>query len=155
MRSIKNKPDILPEAKKKVRETYTPLQERLHKLENIFFATKEKLKNYGAKDCSENSDWILLNENLLIYQEQIDYLKSKLTAASHEEDKIITYRLLETDEEITVRLTSGETNPEQGRISRDCPLGMALNNKKVGEIAEVKTSQKEYKIQIVAIKEAQ
>ncbi|CAG8550559.1 21189_t:CDS:2 [Racocetra persica] len=101
-------------AKKKVRETYTPLQERLHKLENIFFATKEKLKNYGAKDCSENSDWILLNENLLIYQEQIDYLKSKLTAASHEEDKIITYRLLETNEEITVRLTSGETDPDKG-----------------------------------------
>ncbi|CAG8521228.1 13013_t:CDS:2 [Racocetra fulgida] len=40
----------------------------------------EKLKNYGAKDSSENSDWILLNENLLIYQNQIDYLKSKLVA---------------------------------------------------------------------------
>ena len=139
--------------KRKIQENYVSLQERLKKLENNFFATKEKLKNYGAKDCSENSDWILLNENLAIYQHRIDYLKSRLAAAIQEEDKIITYRLMETGKEITVQLTSGEANPEQGQISRFCPLGVALNNKKVGEVVEVKTSQKEYRIQIVAIGE--
>ncbi|KLL04566.1 MAG: transcription elongation factor GreA [Mycoplasmataceae bacterium RV_VA103A] len=152
---MKNRYNILSDkTKKKISESHFSLQERLRKLENDFFVTKEKLKNYGAKDCSENSDWILLSKNLVIYQSQIDYLKSRLIASSQEEDKFITYRLLETGEEITIRLTSGETNPEQGQISRVCPLGMALDKKKVGEISEVKTSQKEYKIQIVAIKEA-
>ena len=57
---------------KKNEESYIILQEKLRKLENIYFSTKEKLKMYGSKDCSENSDWLLLNEDLLIYQNQID-----------------------------------------------------------------------------------
>jgi transcription elongation factor GreA len=138
--------------KKKNQESYAVLQEKLRKLENDYFSTKEKLKLYGAKDCSENSDWLLLNESLLIYQTQIDWLKAKMDAVSQEEDKIITYRLLETGEEKTVQLTSGETDPDQGKISRASPLGMALNNKGIGEIIEVKTSRKKYKIQILVIK---
>ena len=138
--------------KKKNQESYAVLQEKLRKLENDYFSTKEKLKVYGAKDCSENSDWLLLNESLLIYQTQIDWLKAKMDAVSQEEDKIITYRLLETGEEKTVQLTSGETDPDHGKISRVSPLGMALNNKNIGEIIEVKTSQKKYKIQILVIK---
>ncbi|CAG8471185.1 14270_t:CDS:10, partial [Cetraspora pellucida] len=148
-KNMKNRYNILSDkTKKKISGSHFSLQERLRKLENDFFVTKEKLKNYGAKDCSENSDWILLNENLVIYQSQIDYLKSRLVASSQEEDKIITYRLLETDEEITVRLTSGETNPDQGQISRVCPLGMALDNKKVGEISEVKTTNQKHRFLI-------
>jgi transcription elongation GreA/GreB family factor len=76
-----------------------------------------------------------------------------MAAVSQEDDKIITYCLLETGEEKTVQLTSGEADPDQGKISRISPLGMALNNKKVGEIAEVKTSQKQYQIQILRIEE--
>lgn len=137
---------------KKNEEGYIILQEKLRKLEKVYFSTKEKLKLYGAKDSSENSDWILLNENLAIYQAQIDYLKAKLAVASQEDDKIVNYRLLETGEEITVQLTSGESDPDHGKISRVSPLGMALNEKKVGEIVEVKTDQKKYQIQIIAIK---
>jgi len=76
-----------------------------------------------------------------------------MVAVSREDDQIITYRLLETGEEKTFQLTSGEADPNQGKISRVCPLGMALNNKKVGEIAEVRINQNEkYHIQIIAIK---
>lgn len=57
---------------KKNQESYVALQEKLRKLESKYFSTKEKLKLYGAKDSSENGDWILLNENLAIYQAQID-----------------------------------------------------------------------------------
>lgn len=139
--------------KRKSQESYITLQKKLQKLESDYFSTKEKLKLYGAKDSSENSDWILLNENLIIYQTQIDWLKSKIAAVSEEDDKIITYCLLETGEEKTVQLTSGEADPDQGKISRASPLGIVLNKKKVGEIAEVKTSQKKYQIQILRIEE--
>ena len=137
---------------KKNKEGCIILQEKLQKLERDYFSTREKLKMYGAKDCSENSDWLLLNEKLIIYQTQIDLLKDKMVEMNKEDDKIITYRLLETGEEKTIQLTNGETDPDQGKISRFSPLGMALNNKKVGEITEVKTSQKKYKIQILIIK---
>ena len=137
---------------KKNKEGYIILQEKLQKLERDYFSTREKLKMYGAKDCSENSDWLLLNEKLIIYQTQIDLLKDKMVEMNKEDDKIITYRLLETGEEKTVQLTNGETDPDQGKISRFSPLGKVLNNKKVGEITEVKTSQKKYKIQILVIK---
>lgn len=139
--------------KKKNEEGYIILQEKLRELERNYFSTKERLKIYGAKDSSENSDWILLNENLLIYQTQIDWLKAKIVAISQEDDKIITYRLLETGEEKTIQLTSGETDPDQGKISRVSPVGMALNDKKLGEIAEVKTSQKKYQVKILNIEE--
>ena len=138
--------------KKKNKEDYIILQEKLQKLENDYLDTKERLKIYGAKDSSENSDWILLNEKLLIYQIQIDWLKVKMMAVSYEDDKIITYRLLETGEEATVQLTSGEPDPDQGKISRVSPLGTALDEKKVGEIVEVKISQRKYQIQIISIK---
>jgi len=137
---------------KKNKEGCIILQEKLQKLEKDYFSTREKLKLYGAKDCSENSDWLLLNEKLIIYQTQIDLLKDKMVEMNKEDDKIITYRLLETGEEKTVQLTNGETDPDQGKISRFSPLGKVLNNKKVGEITEVKTSQKKYKIQILVIK---
>src|SRR4051812_1861604 len=137
---------------KKNKEDYIILQEKLRKLENNYFFAKEKLKMYGAKDCSENSDWILLNENLLIYQTQIASLKAKMVAVSQEDDKIIIYRLLENGEEKTIQLTNGESDPDQGKISRVSPLGTALDEKKVGEIVEVKISQKKYQIQIISIK---
>ena len=137
---------------KKNKEGCIILQEKLRKLEGDYLSTKEKLKMYGAKDCSENSDWLLLNEKLIICQTQIDLLKTKMVEMKREDDKLITYRLLENGEEKTIQLTSGEVDPDQGKISRASPLGMALNNQKVGEIAEVTTSQKKYKIQILVIK---
>ena len=137
---------------KRNKEGYIILQEKLQKLERDYLSTREKLKMYGAKDCSENSDWLLLNEKLIICQAQIDLLKKKMLEMNEEDDKIITYCLLETGEEKTIQLTSGEADPDQGRISRLSPLGMALNNKKMGEITEVKTTQKKYKIQILVIK---
>jgi len=67
-------------------------------------------------------------------------------------DEVITYRSLENGEEKTIRLTNWEADLDQGKISRISPLGMALADKKVGEITEVKINQKKYKIQILAIK---
>lgn len=139
--------------KRKNQESYVVLQEKLGKLEEQLFNTKEKLKVYGYKDSSENSDWTALDEARLKYQSEINLLKAKMAGVNQEDDKTITYKVLETGEEKTVQLTNGEVNADQGKISRTSPVGSALNNKNLGEIAEVKTEQKKYQIQVLNIKE--
>ncbi|CAG8730098.1 10666_t:CDS:2 [Ambispora leptoticha] len=61
---------------------------------------------------------------------------AKILEVSREDDKTITYQIQETGEKRTIQLTNGETDPDQGKISRISPLGMALSNKNLGEIAE-------------------
>jgi len=139
--------------KKENQEGYAILQEKLKKLESDYLATKERLKIYGYKDSSENADWTTLSEKLIIYQSQINFLKTKMTEMSREGDKVVTYRLLETGEEKIVQLTNGETDPDQGKISRVSTLGMALNNKKVDEIVEVKIGQESYQVKILRVEE--
>jgi transcription elongation GreA/GreB family factor len=134
------------------KDNYFNLQEKLQKLENDYLETKEKLKAYGSKDISENSDWLLLNEKLSIYRGQINQLKIKMERVSLEKDKIIVYQLLESGEEKTIQLTSGEIDPEQGKISRLSSLGQLLNKKKDGQIAEVKIGSKKYQIKIISVK---
>jgi len=139
--------------KKENQEGYAILQEKLKKFESDYLATKERLKVYGYKDSSENADWTTLSEKLIIYQSQINFLKTKMAEMSREGDKVVTYRLLETGEEKIVQLTNGETDPDQGKISRVSTLGMALNNKKVGEIVEVKIGQESYQVKILRVEE--
>jgi transcription elongation GreA/GreB family factor len=91
-----------------------------------------------------------LNEKLAICWSQINSLKVKLAKNSQENDKIIIYCLLKTGEEKTVELTDGEIDPDQGKISATSPLGAALNDKKVGEISEVKANPP-YKVKIISI----
>ncbi|MDR1670707.1 MAG: GreA/GreB family elongation factor [Spiroplasmataceae bacterium] len=136
----------------KNKDNYLILQEKLQKLEKDYLETKEKLKIYGSKDISENSDWVLLNEKLSICRNQINQLKVKMEDLSLEKDKIIIYQLLETGEEKTIQLTNGEIDPEQGKISRVSPLGELLDNKKVGQVVEVKINAQKYQIKIIGVK---
>ncbi|CAJ0824570.1 22171_t:CDS:2 [Entrophospora sp. SA101] len=137
--------------KEKNKEEFVIFQEKLRKLESEYSATKEKLKMYGLDgDFSENADWVLLEEKKNKLQTKIDLLKAKMTETNQEDEKIITYRLLATGEEKTIKVTNWEIDPFQGRISFTSPLGLALINKKVGEISEVQTNQQNYKIQILA-----
>ncbi|CAJ0865784.1 13940_t:CDS:2 [Entrophospora sp. SA101] len=123
--------------KKKNREGYLILQEKLRKLESDYLLTKEKLKIYGLDgDFSENADWVLLEEKKNNLQNKIDSLKVKMAEVNQEEEKVITYRLLATGEEKAIKITNWESDPAQGKISPVSPLGMALVNKKVGEITE-------------------
>jgi len=139
--------------KKNNREEYIILQEKLRELEGKLFSTIEKLKIYGYKDSSENADWTENDKERLKYQSEINSLRAKIARMNQEDDKTITYKILETGEEITVRLTNGEVDADQGKISRISPVGMALNDKKIGETVEVKTGQKKYQIQVLNIKE--
>lgn len=139
--------------KKKNKENYIILQKKLRGLEKKLFSTIEKLKIYGYKDSSENSDWIALDEERLKCQSEINSLRAKMAGMNQEDDRIITYEILETGEKITIQLTNGEVDADQGKISRNSPVGNALNNKRLGEIVEVKTGQKKYQVQILNIEE--
>jgi transcription elongation GreA/GreB family factor len=81
-------------------------------------------------------------------------LKEKLLLTKYriKPEVSITYRLLESGEEKSIKLSQWATDPEQGRISMVSPLGLALVDKKVGEIGEVRTNRKVYKVQIIGIK---
>ena len=135
------------------RGEYIILQEKLRELERKLFSTIEKLKMYGYKDSSENADWTENDKERLKYQSEINSLRAKIARMNQEDDKTITYKILETGEKITVRLTNGEVDADQGKISRISPVGMALKDKKIGETVEVKTGQKKYQIQVLNIKE--
>ena len=114
---------------------------------------------YGLDgDFSENNDWsILLEKSGNLYQ-KIALLKEKIIATEKNAkqgriSKIITYQLLENGEEKTIKLTNEwEADPFLDKISTLSPLGLALTNKEVGEIIEVKAVKKVYKVQIISIR---
>jgi transcription elongation factor GreA len=132
------------------------LSEKLLKLEEEMKMVREELKMAKLDgDLSENADWSILNEKLENLHKQIFFLKEKLTLIQNKTllEVSITYLLLETGEEKTVKLTEEwMADPTQGRISVTSPLGQVLMNKKDGEVSEVCTKENSYKIQIVNIK---
>jgi transcription elongation GreA/GreB family factor len=88
-------------------------------------------------------------------QAQYFFLENKLFLVKNktETKTLITYRLLANGEQKEVELTEEwVADPNQGRISVTSPLGLALVNKKEGEISEVRTKENSYKIQIISIK---
>ena len=77
-------------------------------------------------------------------------MKKKQTTTT---SQFITYQLLTTKEKKTIELTTQEEiDPARGVISPTSPLGLALTNKEVGQIVEVKTPHKTYQIKILQIK---
>ena len=49
-------------------------------------------------------------------------------------------------------LGSSETNPEQGIISHNSPIGSALIGRKVGDFVKIKLANKEVEYKIIKIK---
>jgi len=121
----------------------------------------EKLKLVALDgDFTENADWAALNEEKEKLQREIRLLEEKIKRleVNHEmiKSQIITYQLLATQEKMTVELTDNtdesEIDPSRRKVSRTSPLGLALINKKPGEVGEVKAPSQNYKIKILQIK---
>ena len=139
--------------KEKIPALSVDLTEKLAKLKKEIEKVTEQLRMAGG-DISENADWKILNEKLENLQKKFfdESEKLFLTKDKSEPENLITYRLLEGGEEKKIKLTQWTADPDQGRISTVSPLGLALMNKKVGEVSEVRTKEKTYKIQIISIK---
>ena len=131
-------------------------QVELSQLEKNNSLLLEKLKMARLDgDLSENADWLLIKEKVELYHRKIAQLKKKITQLkwNNNSQEFIVYRLLATGEDKIVELTNEwETNPTQNKISYLSPLGIALTNKKIGEISEVKTEPGNYQVLIIARK---
>ena len=142
--------------KSKKNEAYEILSQRLLELEKKIVVTRNKLKMARLDgDQKENADWNILDEELEGLQAQYFFLENKLFLVKNktESKTLITYRLLANGEQKEVELTEeGVADPNQGRVSVTSPLGLALVNKKEGEISEVRAKESPYKIQIISIK---
>jgi transcription elongation factor GreA len=147
---MKKQINILPEKSKE-------LEKNIHLLEKI----KIELKMASLDgDLKENTDWINLLKKFGLLKAQIARSEAAMREEELERDKknslynqFITYRILKTNEEKTVQLTSKNeiVSGEQGKISLASPLGQALQEKKIGTIITVKAPQKNYQIKILNI----
>ena len=93
--------------KNKKNEAYEIFSQRLLELEKKTEIIRNKLKMARLDgDYKENADQQILEKENDRLQGQIDLLKIKKNATKEVISKLITYRLLETDEEVTIELTN-------------------------------------------------
>ena len=133
------------------------LQMKLQQLEKKRSLLVEELRLSAIEgDLSESFDWTVNILQVEKLGKEILLLKQKIVAANQNfsPSKIVTYQLLETKQNKTVQLTNflleeRENNPFQKKVSLQqvsfaSPLGLALADKKIGEIGKVETKKKSY-----------
>ena len=140
----------------------TELKNQLKKLKEIIQPelAKEVKRLALMGDFSENAAYQIAKGRLRGTNEKIDKIAKQIAEASiinpsKTIDKIeIGHLVTIVSSEQTKKyrlLGSSETNPAQGAISYQSPLGSALLNKKVGEIAQVKINGQVTEYKIIAI----
>lgn len=112
----------------------------------------EKIKvarSYG--DLSENSEYDDAKNEQAIMEARITTIEAILkTAVIIDESEtsnehvhltsVVTIENLKTGKQSTYKIVgSNETNPKEGKISDESPIGKALMEKSVGDVAEVET----------------
>ncbi|MDO5028397.1 MAG: transcription elongation factor GreA [Bacillota bacterium] len=117
----------------------------------------------GYGDLSENAEYDHAKNEQAKVEEKIAKLENMLrNAVLIDEDKVdkttvnigcvVTVKEVGTNdkEEYTI-VGSAETDPLEGKISNESPMGSALLGKKVGEIAEVEVPDGTVNFEIVSI----
>ena len=121
----------------------------------------EELKSATLEgDFSENFDRDVnweeiqkLKRSMLLLKQRIAMEANKTLSSS----KIVVYQSLENKQKKTIQLTDSlipEKENPFSQVSYISPLGIALANKKIGEVSEVKTKRGNYLIKIINIKES-
>ena len=137
-------------AGKSVLLTYEGIQKLEQELEELKTTRRsdvaEKLKEARAQgDLSENAEYDAAKEE----QAEIEAMLKNATVIDAEEGAVDTVkpgfkvRLYDHtfEEEVDYLIVgSTEADPMNGKISNESPVGMALLNKKVGDIVEVETA---------------
>ena len=114
----------------------------------------EKIKvARGYGDLSENSEYDDAKNEQAIMEARIATIESILKTAQiideseTSNDKVhltsvVTIEMVGTDRQMTYKIVgsgSNETNPAQGKISDESPVGKALMDRCVGDVVEVET----------------
>ena len=108
-------------------------------------------RSYG--DLSENSEYDDAKNEQAIMEARIATIESILKTAQiideseTSNDKVhltsvVTIEMVGTDRQMTYKIVgsgSNETNPAQGKISDESPVGKALMDRCVGDVVEVET----------------
>lgn len=119
-------------------------------------------RSYG--DLSENSEYDIAREEQASVEAEIFELENKVKHAVIIDPKkintskvnvgcTITVLNLKLNKEFTYKIVGDtESNPAQGIISNISPVGAGLINKKVGEVAVIKTPGGMVNLKILSIK---
>lgn len=132
-------------------EALEKLKQELEYLETVRRAEiAEKLKEArGFGDLSENAEYDEAKNEQGILEAKITELQQTIENAvvidgsSLTNDEVGSYSVvkffdMELEEEETVQIVGSiESDPDNGKISDESPIGKALMGKRVGEIAEV------------------
>ncbi len=145
------------------KEKFNSLQKKLQILKTIKqpreAAEVKRLALMG--DFSENTGYQLakrrlrgINQNILNIGKQLQVAKIIPQNIGHQTVALGSVVSLETIEKTikTYRLLgSEETNPAQGVISHNSPLGLAMMNRKIGEIIQIQAGNQIRKYKIIKI----
>lgn len=114
-------------------------------------------------DLSENADYDAAKNEQGVIEKRISEIRNTLNTSKliTNENKIegqvsigdkVQYINVETNEEHWFKIVgSEETDPINNKISYESPVAVALLNNKKGDIVEVKSIEKPYKIKITKI----
>jgi transcription elongation factor GreA len=146
------------------KQQYEKLKEELEYLENIKRKEiAEKLKNaIELGDISENAEYDLALQEKENLERRIIELrnvlsKAKIIRQETKSDKIFPGKKFDvvetkTNKKYTFLLVGfGESNPSEGKISTESPLGKAFINKRVDDIVEVQTPNGKFTYKIKKI----
>lgn len=143
------------------------LEEELHFLQNVKrkeIAEKIKVaRSYG--DLSENSEYDDAKNEQAIMEARITTIEAILKTAViiDESDtstehvhltSIVTVEMIKTGKQSKYKIVgsgSNETNPREGKISDESPVGKALMGKSVGDVVEVETPSGTIALKIIEI----
>ena len=141
------------------------LQERLDDLKSVKrLEVAERLKAAIALgDLSEDSEYDDAKNEQAWLEGEIKDLEEKIRNAKLIEDNAdsdvvsmgskVVLKDLEFDEtEVYQLVGSTEADPDEGKISNESPVGIAINGKSVGEVVEVQVGENIIKYEIVEIK---
>lgn len=143
------------------------LEEELAELQNVKrkeIAEKIKVaRSYG--DLSENSEYDDAKNEQAIMEARIATIEAILkTAVIIDESNtstehvhltsVVTIEMIKTGRQCKYKIVgsgSNETNPREGKISDESPIGRALMDKSVGDVIEVETPGGVQTIKIIEI----
>lgn len=148
-------------------EDLKKLEEELEYLQSVKRKEiAEKIKearSYG--DLSENSEYDDAKNEQAIMEARIATIEAILkTAVIIDESNtstehvhltsVVTIEMIKTGKQFTYKIVgsgSNETNPREGKISDESPIGKALMDKSVGDVVEVETPGGVQAIKIIEI----
>lgn len=145
------------------KEGLQALVEELDRLKNVDRVKNiQDLKDARAQgDLSENADYDAARDQQAHIEARIKELELIIKNVEIIDDdnlrsnlgKTVTVKYLDDEEEDEYSIVGSlESNPMNGKISNESPLGQAILHSKVGDIVIVKTDNGEFKVEVLKIK---